>query len=170
MNCERCGQRPARVKYIEVEEGEKRSRWLCEVCAAEEGARVTPPPDNPAPEELSLFMGAEDNLDAAASPQPPRTCPHCGTAFAALEDDGLLGCTRCYEVFREGLRPVLHRFHRAAVHVGKAPRARGPVAQRRVRLNELRRRLDAAVAAEDYEQAARLRDEIEAFQTQEDRS
>ena len=27
MMCDRCGKRPAAVKYIEIEEGVKRSRW-----------------------------------------------------------------------------------------------------------------------------------------------
>ena len=53
---------------------------------------------------------------------------------------------------------ALTRIHRATRHVGKFPRHRGPSADRVVELVGLRRQLQSAVAAEAYEEAARLRD------------
>lgn len=163
MNCERCGRREAAVKYIEVEDGVKRTRWLCEVCAAEEGAQV---PDQAEPFdalEVPVFLDAEPSgsRDDPADQLPP--CPACGTRFSSLQGQGLLGCSACYEHFRAELNQILRRFHRAATHVGKAPRARGARAERRLRVAQLRGQLDAAVTAEDFETAARLRDEIGAL-------
>ncbi|MDD5718691.1 MAG: UvrB/UvrC motif-containing protein, partial [Candidatus Krumholzibacteria bacterium] len=60
---------------------------------------------------------------------------------------------------------LLNRYHRTAVHLGKAPRARGPRAALRLELARLRSALEAAIASEDFEDAARLRDLIAEHQT-----
>jgi len=163
MNCERCGRREAAVKYIEVEDGVKRTRWLCEVCAAEEGAQLPDDAESFDALDVPVFLGAEPSggHDEPGDELPP--CPTCGTRFSSLQGQGLLGCPACYDHFRGGLAQILRRFHRAATHVGKAPRARGARAERRLRVAQLRGQLDAAVTAEDFEAAARLRDEIGAL-------
>jgi protein arginine kinase activator len=61
-------------------------------------------------------------------------------------------------VFRPGLLPLLQRIHRAGRHVGKSPRHGRLSAARRAELLDLRQQLRAAVEAEAYEEAARLRD------------
>jgi protein arginine kinase activator len=65
---------------------------------------------------------------------------------------GRLGCQHDYEALRDALEPLLERIHRAVEHAGKAPRA--------VRVAEWKKQMQKAVAAEDYEEAARLRDLI----------
>ena len=161
MKCERCGRREAAVKYIEVEEGVKRTRWLCEVCAAEEGASEPVGGSSPADETgLPTFLGAASDPAAAAEDADLAPCPACGLRLNEFQDSGLLGCPRCYTHFRSHLVPMMRRFHRASTHLGKAPRARGPRAALRLEIGQLRSALEAAVAAEDFEEAARLRDEI----------
>jgi protein arginine kinase activator len=69
---------------------------------------------------------------------------------------GRLGCPQDYRVFSAGLLPLLQRYHGATRHVGKAAR-RAEGAEHRLRL---RTRLREAIAREDYEEAARLRDQL----------
>jgi protein arginine kinase activator len=57
-------------------------------------------------------------------------------------------------VFTKGLTPLLQRFHGATRHVGKAARRREGAMERL----RMRARLREAIAREDYEEAARLRD------------
>src|SRR5262249_31924504 len=87
------------------------------------------------------------------------TCPECGIKYMEFRAEGRLGCPRDYEVFRLGLEPLLQRIHRASRHVGKSPR-RPPTAALLAELINLRKELRAAVDAEAYEEAARLRDLI----------
>lgn len=161
MKCDRCSQRPAVVKYIEIEEGVKRSRWLCEVCAAEEGA-ARPAKTEAGPEPFDTSLQAFLNGGEASVEDQPvvESCPACGVALAQWQETGLLGCPRCYAHFRPYLLPLLNRYHRAASHLGKAPRARGPRAVLRLEIARLRSALEVAVVREDFEEAARLRDEI----------
>jgi protein arginine kinase activator len=69
---------------------------------------------------------------------------------------GRIGCPADYDLFRKGLLPLISRQHGATRHVGKAPR-RSRVAADRARLRA-RSELRDAIALEDYERAARLRD------------
>lgn len=95
-------------------------------------------------------------------------CPHCGTTWDRLKQDGRAGCSGCYTAFRQQLVDVMNRFQRGHQHLGKNPRA---AQKRRRRLEHLRQRRDnqlsllqnrlrEAVASEKYEEAAKLRDKI----------
>jgi protein arginine kinase activator len=116
-------------------------------------------------------------------------CPTCGTTYAQFRHDGLLGCADCYATFEGQLGPLLERAHEGGTHhVGKIPRriaapplglpqgrmARAaetpapapapppedPAKERARRAETLRRKPAEAVAAEQYESAAKLRDEL----------
>jgi protein arginine kinase activator len=50
--------------------------------------------------------------------------------------------------------------HKGATHIGKVPEGLMANQIRTQRLEELRSRLDQAIAAESYEEAAGIRDEI----------
>ena len=88
-----------------------------------------------------------------ASGQSP--CPECGLTPAALSKTGRLGCSFCYTHFQSRLGSYARR-----AHTGKIPRSAGAGLQKKRRLAELRERLSAAIAAQEFELCARLRDEI----------
>ena len=75
-----------------------------------------------------------------------------------FRSSGRLGCPNDYAVFRSGLAPLLQRIHRAERHVGKSPRRPLLDAALQAELIQVRRHLQAAVEAEAFEKAARLRD------------
>lgn len=97
-----------------------------------------------------------------------KRCPKCDTTWDRLKEDGRAGCAYCYESFEDNLLEVMGKMQREAQHIGKIPVAR---LKRRQRLEHLRKqrdnrlhmlknRLKEAVAAENYEDAAALRDKI----------
>jgi protein arginine kinase activator len=55
--------------------------------------------------------------------------------------------------------------HKGTVHVGRVPEGLLEVHARQQRLGQLRERLDLAIASENYEEAAGLRDEIQEIET-----
>jgi len=85
-----------------------------------------------------------------------QSCPVCGIRFMEFRAQGRLGCPHDYEFFRVGLEPILHRLHRSTQHRGKVPQAGVP--QHTLELLSLRQRLRAAVEAEQFHEAAVLRD------------
>ena len=84
----------------------------------------------------------------------------CGFSQADFKKTGRLGCSECYGTFGEGLGSLLKAMHKGTEHVGKLPER----AQRTMALNQrmraLNENLQKAVADENYETAASLRDQI----------
>jgi protein arginine kinase activator len=68
------------------------------------------------------------------------------------------GCPNDYLVF--GLGPLLEQYHGSDRHVGKVPSTFKQESDRQKKLKDMQTALDTAVKTENYEEAARLRDEI----------
>jgi protein arginine kinase activator len=81
--------------------------------------------------------------------------------FAQFRKDGLLGCSKCYEAFEKKLLPLIQRAHEGGDHhTGKSPKRSAASLERQERLRLLKRQLRDALALEQYERAAELRDEM----------
>jgi protein arginine kinase activator len=89
-------------------------------------------------------------------------CPICGLTWSAFKQSGLMGCAHDYELYDSKLLPLLKRAQEGATeHVGKIPqRKKTEESERQVSSLRIRRDLRKAIDAENYEQAARLRDEL----------
>lgn len=153
MKCQICDG-PATVTVTETVNKKKRELHLCERCARERNLIPEPPgPQLNLKALLGLLMHHPFQAGPRAAEAPaPAACEVCGLTLAEFRAGGRLGCQHDYEALRPALEPLLERVHRAAAHAGKAPRA--------VRAAEWKRQMQKAVAAEDYEEAARLRDLI----------
>jgi protein arginine kinase activator len=154
MMCERC-QNEASVHLTERVGGQRREFHLCLSCAQEAGLIPPESPPNLALDKVvqSLVL---DHVGELVGELANLACPECGTQFMTFRATGRLGCPNDYVVFAQGLLPVIQRVHGATRHVGKVARSR-PEAGRRL---QLRSRLREAIAREDYETAARLRDQL----------
>jgi protein arginine kinase activator len=128
---------------------------LCGPCARKAGL-----PSSTKPVDLQLDQVVEALITAhvgeLVGDLAQRCCPDCGVKYMEFRAQGMLGCPADYEAFHPGLLPLLRRTHGATRHVGKVP-SRGPSSPDRLRL---RSRLRQAVSLEDYEEAARLRDQL----------
>jgi protein arginine kinase activator len=98
------------------------------------------------------------------SPADKQACPVCQITFLEFRNSGRLGCPYDYEVFRDELMPLLESIHGETRHSGKVPKRAPRNTQQQTTLIQLRNELKRAVAAEDYEAAARLRDEIKTIE------
>lgn len=154
MTCQRCREE-ATVHLVETVEGRRQEMHLCGPCARKAGLAPPRPPD---PEILDEVVQGliHAHVGELVGELARKTCPICGLKFMEFRADGRLGCPNDYTIFSSGLQPLLRRAHGASRHVGKVPRRR-PEAGARLRL---RAQLREAVALEDYEEAARLRDKL----------
>lgn len=162
--CQRCNQSKATV-HITDTVPEKRERHLCEDCAEKEGV-IIKQKHHTTNEILQQFIkqkvGAAIGIELESV-----SCPHCGTTLKDFQNNGQLGCPHDYTVFREALLPLIERAHEGATHhVGKVPPTVEPVVRKQTGLVRLRRELQEAVEQENYERAARVRDEIRALESQ----
>ncbi|MEM1445706.1 MAG: UvrB/UvrC motif-containing protein [Planctomycetota bacterium] len=161
--CDLCS-RPATHHSVEIVNGQKIEKHLCAFHAEQEGLTVKAQ-HQPINELLTNFVklhaGVDSEPEAEASGSKELACDECGTTYAKFRESTLLGCPHCYAAFEKPLGNLLERAHEGATHhIGKVPRRAGVGEQRQEQLTRLRRRLHDAVDAEDYELAARLRDEL----------
>ncbi len=156
MTCQRCEDEAA-VHLTETVDGRRRELHLCAACAREAGLALPA-----SPPKLGLDQVVQGLIKAhvgeLVGELAELTCPDCGVRFMEFRTGGRLGCPSDYQVFARGLLPLILRSHGATRHVGKAPR-RSPAGSDRDRLR-LRSEFRAAIAREDYETAARLRDQL----------
>ena len=144
------------MHLTETVEGSRRELHLCLPCARKAG--VAPPEDPPV---LALDKVVQNLIVAhvgeLVGTLAELSCPVCGLKFMQFRAEGRLGCPNDYQVFARGLVPLLRRAHNGTTrHVGKVARRRPQATSRLF----LRARLRDAVALEDYELAARLRDQL----------
>ena len=163
MNCEKCNAREATVFFEQTVNGETKAMHLCHDCAAkikQEGFF----------KGFSLF---DDHLFGGlfGISAPERTagkaCPQCGATFADIRREGKVCCPACYAAFAAELEPTLRSLHGNVTHTGRAPAKRRAIQSKQTKLKDLREKLQAAVASEQYEEAARLRDEIRSLEKEE---
>lgn len=157
MLCDKCGKRTATTHIHANIGGVTREMNLCSYCASVMGYGAVFG-------GLNGLVGSLLEEQRANQQQDAKRCPQCGATFAEIAESGKLGCAACYETFAEELAPSLQRMHGRTKHVGRTPYVRRPADGRAERLNRLKGQLAEAVAAEAFEKAASIRDEIKALE------
>ena len=157
---EQCGHcnKPATIHLTQIIDGKIHKVDLCEDCPHKQS--VTDP------EAFSLadFMLKPQAVVAA---QGKFKCDNCGFTPVDFKKLGRFGCPHCYESFKGMLRPMLSSMHKGLEHDGKVPNRVLTRLAHRMELSTLRKALDAAIKAENYEEAARLRDALRDREKQE---
>ncbi len=92
------------------------------------------------------------------------TCRTCGTTDEEFRASGRFGCEDCYRAFAESLNPILNRVHGSTQHRGKVPSQMRRNLDLKTELRRLQEDLQAAILAENYERAAKLRDKIKQYE------
>lgn len=169
MKCEKCGEKEAIFFYEENINGEKRSYHLCRSCA--ESAGLIAKSKATAGEDLfsPLFPAGYSNFigDIFGLPQnlgmQAKTCEACGSSWHMIAKSGKVGCPHCYGTFEEELERSIRSIHGNVTHVGRAPAKDLAAREQKNRMANLKSALKAAIEAENFEEAARLRDEIRAI-------
>ena len=155
MMCDVCKEREHVVKLSKVDGDTHTYVHLCEKCAAERGVEVTA-----ASHPLGDLLHAVQQQMIAAPGEAGR-CTFFSATLKDFKSTGRLGCARCYVAFESSLRDLLRRVHGNSRHAGRRyePPAAGLPDQLTI-LGELRQQLRRAIEAEQFEEAAQLRDRI----------
>ncbi len=154
MLCQECKKRKATVRVSEMQsDGTHKEIHLCEECARQYGISLKFSFNEVLGNLISSQLGIPVK-DAQAK------CPNCGLTFEEFQSSGRLGCPHDYETFKANLIPMIERVQSGLRHVGKAPRDVGRIYEREQEVVRMQKELDSAVACEDYEKAAEIRDRI----------
>jgi len=148
--CSHC-TKPATIHLTQIVDNKIHKVDLCEDCPFKEG--VT---------DVEGFSLADFLIKApvAISNSEALSCPSCGFTPADFKKSGRFGCPDCYDAFDDILGPMLANMHKDIVHRGKVPERALARMSRKRRLDQLERDLKDAIKTENYEEAARLRDQL----------
>jgi protein arginine kinase activator len=157
MVCNICGTNEATIHLTEIVNDQMVEVHLCETCAHEKGT------------EFKTHFNVGDLLSGfadlakefgAGTEKTLLKCMNCGLTYEEFGRTGRLGCPECYESFARLLVPLIKRVQHSTQHVGKRPSRLAPTARPAQELKELQHRLEKLIQEEDFEEAARLRDQI----------
>jgi len=157
FKCQLCGER-AVIHITEIESNDEVKQLHFCYRHAQEYLKET---ESPA---VAGTAAAMPEVAATAEAEPSIQCPVCGITFEEFRQSGRLGCPYDYEIFRDVLKPLLESIHGGLRHVGKVPRRVPADTRRQTELIKLRQEIQQAIAVEDYERAAKLRDKIESME------
>lgn len=134
------------------------------------------------PIDFSSFLGGffEDFTDTELFPlletTQQKTCKGCGSTFEDIVNMGKFGCPQCYETFEVQIDNLLNKIQGNNRHIGRI----GKIEKAKVensekpnddnkkvkdfnnndKLDKLKEKLKELVKAENYEEAAKIRDQI----------
>ncbi len=161
--CSKC-PKPATLHITELVKQVPHEIHLCEDCA-QQYLNADEPSAPAEPEEGMMIKLHLESGDKDLAELDKNVCPNCGISFREFRSQGRFGCPHDYVVFGEELEALLENIHDERQHCGKIPKRAPSDSQRQYQLIKLRSELRKAVAEESYEEAARLRDEIQAMET-----
>jgi protein arginine kinase activator len=174
MQCEICKIKTATVHLTEIIDGQRTESHLCQACAQKEG--VTIKSQLSLNELLSSLIAAHQQTDEQLEADADMSCPVCGMTMELFRKNALLGCPNDYEVFGKSLQQIIEKAHDGnLIHKGKFPAGVSqPVVSDAIKdkveikteneIETLKKQLEKAVRDEDYELAAKLRDQLKALQ------
>ncbi len=99
-----------------------------------------------------------------------KACPRCQLTWSAFRRTGRLGCAHCYETFRRELLPSLEQIQGKLEHTGKLPVRHGKELMKERRVQSLRNEMQRRVEEQNFERAAKIRDEIRKLEAEEGNS
>lgn len=170
MICDICGKKKATVHLTEIVDEQMSEMHLCEECARQKSSQM---------EQqfgiADLLAGLADTPKSASlkdSDKSPLQCTRCHLPYEDFRKFGRLGCGECYTSFKDHLSGLLRKIHGSNKYLGKTPLSfqekpavastEAPTASLALAdgLEDLKQQLQSAIAAEDFERAAILRDKI----------
>lgn len=156
MICDHCHERPATIVISNNVDDKTEKVYLCEICASENEAYIAQ--NNP----FQQFMGAVFEQKSTPTEKTIQ-CPNCGMSIEEFKKNSKIGCYTCYHTFDGYLNSIFKQIHGNTRHSGKRPGNLDKKIRLINEINSMQIELKQALAIEDYEQAAKLRDAIKAM-------
>jgi protein arginine kinase activator len=159
MKCECCHNTEATIHLTQVIEGEVKKLNLCQACAQDNGIDLNSPISIT---DVLLGLGNQQGLTLpqASLSEFDLSCSRCQMTREEFKKRARLGCSECYNAFMGELNALTQAMHHSRQHVGKIPARQGNEARVTTQIAALKKDIVTAIAKEEYEVAAALRDKI----------
>ena len=157
MICDICNKKKATVHLTEIVDDQMTEMHLCEECAREKSVQME--------QQFGLADLLAGLADFGQQVKPIEKvkiqCANCGMTYDDFRKFGRLGCSDCYNTFKDQLAALLKKIHGSSQHLGKAPIKISHTTKKKIDMyQDLKKQLQQAIEDEDFEKAADLRDKI----------
>lgn len=161
MLCDNCKKNQACMHITKITNNQKLEKHLCNECAKLTGEmNIAGLAFDNSFSVQDFLKGMFSQVVEEAEQAEETACAHCGMTYNEFSRGGKIGCSACYAAFGARLEPLLRRIHGASAHIGKVPRRSGGMLEVKLRIKRLKQELERQVFSEEYELAAKTRDEI----------
>jgi protein arginine kinase activator len=143
--CDVCNFNDGETKIVQYISGVKKEMWVCGNCAENVGIQ----------EQLG-----NKTLEFQTTKELTQTCPACGWSLNDFIENGVVGCSKCYETFYSEIKPIIDKIiikNKTAANVEIEPQHK---------ISILKWQLEKAIDEERFEEAAHLRDNIAHFENE----
>ena len=158
MICNSCMKNVATIKFTEVVDGKAVQHFLCPECyKTQQEATSGFSQSVPRP---SVRGAVSEKADGAARTKQTAKCPGCNMTLRQVLESATVGCAGCYDAFGTEIESLLEGLQPGASHRGKTFRCNDELLRTSKDIQSKRVLLRHMIKDENYEEAARLRDEI----------
>lgn len=155
--CQQCGKKDAVIQISVAAGSSQNSYQLCSECAGKLGVHTQ---QQSAPVLNELYQSLLHGNNRLRRRMDESRCRQCGTPFGEIRRTQRAGCPSCYGAFSSGIRQLLSLGEQSVSYTGRLPRRVDALRRIFVVREQLRDQLEAAVASEDFEAAARIREDM----------
>ena len=162
MQCDRCGK-PSVYRSTFIVNGVSQTTNLCRDCAIKEGVFANEP-TNLFEEMFSPFFGfmpfegVEDVV-----------CPVCKTTLKQFKSTGKLGCANCYDAFSKEISKLVGKIAPRNQHKQESIKQIKTTKQNKEdKITELKKELALAVKEERYEDASKIKKQIQKLEAKDE--
>lgn len=160
MKCECCHNEDATIHLTQVVDGAVKKLNLCQECAQNSGIDLNSPISIT---DILLGLGSQLPGKPPKSTEFDLSCSRCQMTRTEFKKGARLGCPECYTAFMGELNALTKAMHHSGQHVGKIPARQGNEARITAQIAALQTDIETAIAKEQYEVAANLRDKIKSI-------
>lgn len=107
MLCDKCGKERAEHYKKTVVNGQQCFLHLCTNCL------------NNLNKTGYTIAKIGENLKTEQKKDENKICPVCFSSLASIKKTGLIGCSKCYEIFKEDILKNIKNIQNSTIHIGK---------------------------------------------------
>ena len=162
MKCDKCGKQSVYRSTL-ILNGVSQTTNLCRDCAIKEGVFANEP-TSLFEEMFSPFFGFMpfENVEDV-------TCPVCKTTLKQFKSTGKLGCANCYEVFSKEISKLVGKIAPHGRHKQETIKKNKTTKQTKEdKIAELKNELALAVKEERYEDAGKIKKQIQKLEAKDE--
>ena len=163
--CQHCGENPANLWVTKIMDDHVSKHHLCDECFRKLSGYAMPFTVALPVNMINPLLSLTESIRPAKTAKF-QVCNNCSTSWSDFLQTGFLGCPVCYESFAKQLKPIIEDIHSSTEYRGKVPGRLPDNIRIQASLIKLKQKLFKSIDKENYEQAAKIRDEMENLKEQ----